>query len=93
MPTIKPAPFPAPDTANILCSALTAFDVAARMKYKNLNLEQAARETIENLTAIGGEGGLIAVDALGNVTLPFNSDGMYRGFITESGEIKIEIYK
>jgi len=72
---------------------VTAYDVAARMKYKNLGLEQAARESIEGLTEIGGEGGLIAVDALGNVSLPFNSDGMYRGFITAGGKPTIEIYR
>ena len=65
--------------------ASTAHDVAARMKYKGLSLEEAARETIDHLTKINGEGGLIAVDAVGNVTLPFNSDGMYRGFAMESG--------
>jgi len=72
---------------------VTAFDVAARMKYKNLSLEDASREAIERLTEINGEGGFIAVDALGNVVLPFNSEGMYRGFITADGEIKIEIYR
>ncbi|MET0751964.1 MAG: isoaspartyl peptidase/L-asparaginase [Pyrinomonadaceae bacterium] len=72
---------------------VTAYDLAARMKYKNLNLEQAARETIDYLTEIGGEGGLIAVDALGNVALPFNSDGMYRGFVAADGEFVVEIYK
>lgn len=70
-----------------------AFDVAARMKYKNLDLETAASETIEYLREIGGEGGLIAVDNQGNVTLPFNSDGMYRGFITTGGDLKIDIYR
>ena len=72
---------------------VTAFDVAARMKYQNLSLEEAARETIERLTKIGGEGGFIAVDAHGNVTQPFNSEGMYRGFVKENGEIVVEIYK
>jgi beta-aspartyl-peptidase (threonine type) len=71
---------------------VTAYDVAARMKYKNISLAQAANETVEYLTQIGGEGGLIAVDALSNVTMPFNSDGMYRGFITEE-KFLIEIYK
>ncbi len=64
---------------------VTAYDVAARMKYKSLSLEDAARETVEHLTSIKGEGGLIAVDAKGNVTLPFNSDGMYRGWVTPDG--------
>jgi L-asparaginase / beta-aspartyl-peptidase len=72
---------------------LAAYDVSAIMKYKNLNLETAANEVIENLREIGGEGGLIAVDALGNVALPFNSDGMYRGFMTADGEMTIEIYR
>ncbi|MBX3283110.1 MAG: isoaspartyl peptidase/L-asparaginase [Acidobacteria bacterium] len=72
--------------------AATAFDVAARMAYKGLSLEDAANETVSQLTAIGGEGGLIAVDKEGTVTLPFNSEGMYRGSITDSG-IKIGIYK
>jgi L-asparaginase / beta-aspartyl-peptidase len=72
---------------------VTAFDVAARMKYKNLSLVEAADETVERLTEINGEGGFVAVDALGNVALPFNSEGMYRGFVTADGEMKIEIYK
>ena len=72
---------------------VTAFDVAARMKYKNLSLENAANEAIERLTEINGEGGFIAVDGLGNVALPFNSEGMYRGFITSDQQIQIEIYK
>ena len=72
--------------------AQTAFDVAARMKYKNLSLPDAAREAIAHLGEIGGEGGLIAVDAVGNVVLPFNSEGMYRGFVTSGGELTIQIY-
>jgi beta-aspartyl-peptidase (threonine type) len=70
---------------------VTAYDVAARMKYKGLTLENAARETIDHLTQIQGEGGLIAVDSHGNVTLPFNSEGMYRGSVAESGST-IQIY-
>lgn len=79
-------------TGEFFMLGVSAFDVAARMKYKNINLETAARETIERLTQIGGEGGLIAVDALGNVALPFNSDGMYRAFITTDEEPAIKIY-
>ena len=71
---------------------VTAYDVAARMKYKGLGLEKAATEAIDNLSEIGGEGGLIAVDPLGNVALPFNSEGMYRGWITDEGALRIAIY-
>ncbi len=69
-----------------------AYDVAARMKYKNLDLVEAADETVEHLREIGGEGGLIAVDNLGNIALPFNSAGMYRAFINSDGEMSIDIY-
>jgi beta-aspartyl-peptidase (threonine type) len=72
---------------------VAAYDVACRMQYKNVSLNEAANETVENLRELGGEGGLIAVDAFGNVALPFNSEGMYRGFITSDGEPIIEIYK
>ena len=72
---------------------VTAYDVSARMKYRGIDLETAARQTIERLTDIGGEGGFIAVDASGNVVLPFNSDGMYRGYCTADGETSVEIYR
>jgi beta-aspartyl-peptidase (threonine type) len=71
---------------------VTAYDVAARMKYKGLSLRDAARETIEHLTTIKGEGGIIAVDSNGNVALPFNSQGMYRGYINNGAPI-VEIYR
>lgn len=90
----------ADDTCAVSCTGhgeyfmlgVTAFDVAARMKYKGLSLEDAARETIDHLTKINGEGGLIAVDTQGNVTLPFNSEGMYRGYVSENIEIKTDIF-
>lgn len=71
---------------------VAAYDVAARMKYKGLSLEDAARETIDNIGSMNGEGGLIAVDRNGNVTLPFNSEGMYRGFVHTDGRLVTEIY-
>jgi L-asparaginase / beta-aspartyl-peptidase len=71
---------------------VTAYDVSARMKYKGISLEAAAKETIDRLTNIKGEGGLIAVDTHGNITLPFNSEGMYRGFIAD-GELNVRIYQ
>lgn len=71
---------------------VTAYDVAARMKYRGSDLQTAAAESIAEMTTLGGEGGLIAVDSQGNVTLPFNSTGMYRGSVTPTG-VSIEIYK
>ncbi len=90
----------ADDTCSVSCTghgeyfmlAATAYDVAARMKYKGLSLLEAAQESIDHLTQINGEGGLIAVDNQGNITLPFNSDGMYRGSIGNTGIMEIKIY-
>ena len=60
--------------------AATAYDVCARMAYAGQSLHEAAHAAIfEGLTPIGGSGGLIAIDHQGNVCLPFNSEGMYRG--------------
>jgi len=70
---------------------VTAYDVAARMKYKGLDLKAAADEALAHLTAIGGDGGFIAVDAAGNVVLPFNCEGMYRGYRTETASA-VQIY-
>lgn len=71
---------------------VTAYDVAARIKYRGLSLEESARETIDHLTEINGEGGLIAVDINGNVALPFNSEGMYRGYRTSNSPVITEIF-
>lgn len=72
---------------------VSAYDVAAQIKYGGLTVDQAARNTIENLRSVNGEGGLIAVDRNGNVTLPFNSEGMYRGYVTSDGSFVVDIYQ
>lgn len=90
----------ADDTCAVSCTGhgeyfmrgVTAYDVAARMKYKGIGLREASFETIARLTEIGGEGGLVCVDRNANVSLPFNSEGMYRAFVNEDGESEILIY-
>jgi beta-aspartyl-peptidase (threonine type) len=70
-----------------------AHDVWALMAYKGLPLAEAADLVVnKKLKEKGGEGGLIAVDKNGNIALPFNSDGMYRGY-AKPGERKVLIYK
>lgn len=74
--------------------SVVGHDVSALMEYKGLTLKEAADEVVMNkLVKIGGEGGLIAVDRNGNVAMPFNSEGMYRGYITADGKIYVNIYK
>lgn len=70
-----------------------AHDIAALMKYKGLTVQQAADEVINKKLPKEGEGGVIALDAKGNYTMTFNSEGMYRGFIGPDGTPHVEIYK
>ena len=74
--------------------SVVAYDISALMEYKNMTLKEAADEVIHRkLPKIGGSGGLIAVDAKGNFTMPFNTEGMYRGVVKEDGKIEVFIYK
>lgn len=69
-----------------------AHDVSALMEYKGLSLEEAGKKVVnEKLVEAGGSGGLIAVDKYGNVAMPFNSEGMYRGY-AKPGERVVGIY-
>ncbi|AVS80859.1 beta-aspartyl-peptidase [Paracidovorax avenae] len=71
-----------------------AHDVCARMAYGGLGLAQAADALVHGaLAAIGGTGGLIAVDRLGNVCLPFNTEGMYRGLARVGASPATFIYR
>ncbi|MGI9105584.1 MAG: isoaspartyl peptidase/L-asparaginase family protein [Pyrinomonadaceae bacterium] len=73
--------------------ALAAYDVASLMKYKNLTLAAACEQVVNvTLREMGGEGGLVAVDHEGNLALPFNSEGMYRAWVTRESAAQVAIY-
>ena len=73
---------------------VVAHDVAALMEYKGLSLAEATNELImKKVPDLGGDGGLIALDKDGNVAMPFNTAGMYRGTVTRDGKIEVQIYK
>lgn len=67
-------------------------DVAARMRYQGAALDDAVRAVLERVGALGGTGGLIAVDREGNVSLPFISEGMYRGCVRGNETVRVAIY-
>ena len=74
--------------------AITAYDVSCLMEYKGLALEDAMNIVVnDKLIKIDGDGGMIGVDAKGNASLVFNSDGMYRGVKTSDGMNSVSIYK
>ena len=73
---------------------VVAHDLAALMAYKGLTVKAAGDEIIyKKVPNLGGDGGLIALDKEGNVTMPFNTEGMYRGTLTSDGKIEVYIYK
>ncbi|SRR5581483_7729351 len=71
-----------------------ASDIAALMRYKGMSVSEAANEVVmHKLVEVKGEGGVIALDAKGNFAMPFNSEGMYRGWIGEDGVAHVLIYR
>ncbi len=88
-------------TAAVSCTGLgeafmrvcAAHEVASLMRYKGLSLAAAVTEVAEAIVpAIGGTGGLIAVDAAGNVSLRFSTSGMYRGVVRGDNDPEVAIF-
>ena len=82
----------ADDTVAVSCTGLgeafirtaAAYDVSARMRYAGTPLYQAGRQVLNEVRKCGGDGGLIAIDAQGNIAMPYNSDGMKRAAVSNS---------
>lgn len=73
---------------------VVAYDVAARIKYLDQSLQEATGEIInDKLKKQGAEGGLIAIDSAGNIAMPFNTSGMFRGYLLPDSLAKISIFK
>ena len=71
-----------------------AHDISALIEYKGLSLKDASELVInDKLVKAGGSGGVICVDNVGNVSMPFNSEGMFRGYATADGNKGIFIFK
>ena len=66
-----------------------AYDISALMEYRRMSVDRAVQKVIDKLTDRGGTGGLIALDHRGNIAMSFNTPGMYRGYILDSGDPEI----
>ena len=74
--------------------AAVAHDICARVKYRGDSLQEAADTVLLKVVPdMGGDGGAIALDKDGNIALPFNTEGMYRGWIKPNGERGVAIFK
>ena len=72
---------------------VAAHETSALMEHCAMPLERAALAVLAKITDLGGTGGLIALDKEGNISLPFNTTGMYRGYVDSTGQLVIKIYK
>ncbi len=89
------------DTCAVSCTGdgeyfirgVVAYDISALMEFKGLSVDEASKEVIlKRIKKIGGEGGVIAIDSQGNIALPFNSTGMYRGYSRNGEEAVVKIF-
>jgi len=70
-----------------------AHEVASRMRHRRAPLARAASGALAALERVGGTGGLVAIDRRGRVAMPFNTEGMYRGWITRRGRLGVAIHR
>jgi len=73
--------------------AVVAHDISALVEYKGMPLNEAAQAVIDKVGKLGGTGGVIALGRDGSITTPFNTEGMYRGYVDTNERMVIEIYK
>jgi beta-aspartyl-peptidase (threonine type) len=70
-----------------------ARDIAAQVEYLGRPLAEAAANTLAKVKALGGDGGVIAIDRAGNIALPFNTPGMYRAHHLAGQAPEIAIFR
>jgi L-asparaginase / beta-aspartyl-peptidase len=73
---------------------LVAKSISDQLEYKKVSLQKAADDLVmKQVPALGGDGGLVALDKKGNIAMPFCTEGMYRGYVRADGRIVVKIYK
>jgi L-asparaginase / beta-aspartyl-peptidase len=90
---IKTCAVSATGVGEFFMRAVAAHDLSALMEHRDLSLGNAAQAVLDKVAALGGTGGLIAIDRQGNIALPFNTNGMYRSCVDVDGEVFVAIYK
>jgi len=70
-----------------------AYDICAQMEYRGVSLREAADDVVmRKLVEHGGDGGVVALDAQGNIAMPHNTPGMYRGYVDVDGNVVVRIF-
>jgi L-asparaginase / beta-aspartyl-peptidase len=79
-------------TGEFFIRQVVGHEISAAMEYGGMRVDRAAQRGIEKVEQLGGDGGVIALDGRGNLAMPFNTEGMYRGYVTSSGEVVTKIF-
>jgi len=79
-------------TGEMFIRTAAAFNTAAQVRLQHKSIVEAANNTLTEIADIGGEGGLIVLDAKGNYAMCFNTSGMYRGVISNDGIARIGVF-
>jgi beta-aspartyl-peptidase (threonine type) len=79
-------------TGEFFIRQVVGHEVSAAMEHGGMRLERAARRAIDKVADLGGDGGVIALDARGNFSAPFNTQAMFRGYVTRDGTVETRIF-
>jgi beta-aspartyl-peptidase (threonine type) len=79
-------------TGEFFIRQVVAHDISTLMEYARLRVDKAAAAAIDKVADLGGDGGVIALDRRGNLATPFNTTGMFRGYVTEDGAIVVKLF-
>ena len=79
-------------TGEFFIRQVVGHEISAAMEHGGLRVHRAAKSAIDKVAELGGDGGVIALDGRGNLAMPFNTEGMYRGYVTGDGEVVTKIY-
>ena len=71
---------------------VVAYDIAAQIIYNNKNIKEASIKSLNKVMETGGDGGVIGLDNKGNISMEFNTPGMYRASVDINGKVTIKIY-
>jgi L-asparaginase / beta-aspartyl-peptidase len=79
-------------TGEFFIRQVVAHDISALIDYADMRVDEAARTAIEKVAELGGDGGVIALDRRRRLATPFNTTGMFRGWVTGDGRIVVKIF-
>jgi L-asparaginase / beta-aspartyl-peptidase len=79
-------------TGEFFIRQVVGHEISAAMEHGGMRVDRAARAAIDKVADLGGDGGVIALDARGNLSAPFNTQAMFRGYVTQDGQVVTRIF-